>query len=194
MPPNVTKTPHIPQESTRLGLLDVVRIVGGLLLANAFFSWWFTSTPTWGYEGRLTDPRYLQFQIFGSYLNLTMDELSYFDGSDPTKPIYVGINGKLYDVTVSRSVYGPRGSYSAFAGKDAARAFSSGCFRKKDELTYDLRGLDLDEALEDIRGWQDFYANHRRYWFVGHVQHDPLVGDPPTLCETKVKYPFKKGG
>lgn len=37
-------------------------------------------------------------------------------------------------------MYGPGGGYSFFAGRDAARAFVSGCFQ--DDLTWDLRGLE----------------------------------------------------
>jgi hypothetical protein len=37
-------------------------------------------------------------------------------------------------------MYGPGGGYSFFAGRDAARAYVSGCF--KSDLTHDLRGLE----------------------------------------------------
>lgn len=37
-------------------------------------------------------------------------------------------------------MYGPGGGYSFFAGRDAARAFVSGCFDT--DLTHDLRGLE----------------------------------------------------
>jgi hypothetical protein len=46
----------------------------------------------------------------------------------------------VYDVSANRRVYGPGGGYGFFAGKDAARAFVTGCF--KTDLTHDVRGLD----------------------------------------------------
>lgn len=47
--------------------------------------------------------------------------------------------GRVYDVTSGRLIYGPRGSYHFFAGRDASRAFVTGCFET--HLTHDLRGL-----------------------------------------------------
>lgn len=37
-------------------------------------------------------------------------------------------------------MYGPGGGYGFFSGRDAARAFVSGCF--SEDLTWDLRGLE----------------------------------------------------
>lgn len=52
-------------------------------------------------------------------------------------------SGDVYDVSANRRVYGPGGGYGFFAGKDAARAFVTGCF--KDDLTHDVRGLDPNQ-------------------------------------------------
>jgi predicted heme/steroid binding protein len=71
---------------------------------------------------------------------LTETELARYDGSDPTSPIYVALDGSVFDVTSGRATYGPGGAYHHFAGRDAARAFITGCF--KTHLTHDLRGLD----------------------------------------------------
>jgi hypothetical protein len=49
-------------------------------------------------------------------------------------------SGDVYDVSANRRIYGPGGGYGFFAGKDAARAFVTGCF--KEDLTHDIRGLD----------------------------------------------------
>ena len=39
--------------------------------------------------------------------DFTLKELLEFDGSDPNKPILVALNGNVYDVTVSKAMYGP---------------------------------------------------------------------------------------
>jgi len=72
-----------------------------------------------------------------------------YDGTDVTKPIYLALNGSLYDVSASRHTYGPGGSYHFFAGRDAARAFVTGCF--EEDLTADLRGVeDMFVPVEDL--------------------------------------------
>ncbi|CUM47112.1 uncharacterized protein AC631_03495 [Debaryomyces fabryi] len=175
-------------DNVKFGIIDILQIIGGLIFLNAFLSWWFTSTSTWGYKGKWIDSEYLKLRITNNYVNLTIDELSLYNGSDPKLPVYIGINGKVYDVSRSRGVYGPEGTYGFFSGKDAARAFVTGCFSKQDEFTYDLRGLDPDEAMHDIESWQRFFETNSKYWYVGIVQHEDLVGEPPSPCD-HMKFP-----
>jgi len=48
-------------------------------------------------------------------------QLAAFDGKDASKPIYVAIKGKVFDVTAKREMYGPGAGYNIFAGKDASK-------------------------------------------------------------------------
>jgi hypothetical protein len=116
--------------------------------------------------------------------------LAQYDGSDPNMPIYLAIeyvpcvgatlslSGDVYDVSANRRIYGPGGGYGFFAGKDAARAFVTGCF--KEDLTHDIRGLDPKQmeviALllhltddKDLIHWKEFFAKHEKYFWVGKV-------------------------
>lgn len=91
-------------------------------------------------------------------ITLTDAELALYNGEDPTKPIYVAVNGSVFDVSANPQVYGPLGGYHFFAGRDAARAFVSGCFQQ--DLTYDLRGLEEqfitgDERAEDDKEYRE---------------------------------------
>lgn len=52
---------------------------------------------------------------------ITVGDLATYTGQDASKPIYVAIKGRVYDVSRKREVYGPGGSYHVFAGKDASR-------------------------------------------------------------------------
>lgn len=44
-------------------------------------------------------------------VHLNAHQLSKFDGKDVSKPLYVAISGQVYDVSPSRRIYGPGGSY-----------------------------------------------------------------------------------
>lgn len=179
---------HPTQSRDSFNLLDILRLVSGLLLFNAFASWWFTSTSTWGYKGRWINPRYLQYRVYGQNVDLTLDELALYNGTDSLLPIYVAINGSVYDVTSAPDIYGPKGPYRFFSGRDSARAFVTGCFQNPQEFTYDLRELDPAEAEQDIKSWQHYFEKSDRYWYTGIVHHEELTGPPPPPCK-HVKYP-----
>ncbi|KAK7683007.1 hypothetical protein QCA50_014040 [Cerrena zonata] len=142
------------------GIIDIVRVIGGLLLLNAFLSWWFTSSSTWGYK-----------------------ELALYNGTDQNLPIYLAINGKVYDVTNGRAFYGPPATYSSFSGKDSARAFVTGCIKSPEQYTHDLRGIEPTKAAKHIADWQKYYDESDKYWYVGTVHHEELTGEPPAPCK-----------
>lgn len=178
-----------PEESTdRFSLLDILRLIGGLLLFNAFASWWFTSSSTWGYHGKWINPRYVKHILWEPQVNLTLAELASFNGENTNLPIYIAINGSVYDVSSAPEIYGPGGPYRFFSGRDAARAFVTGCFQNPQEFTYDLREIDPKEAARDIKSWQDYFGESEKYWYVGTVSHEPLTGSPPAPCQ-HMKYP-----
>lgn len=136
-------------------------------------------------------------------INLTPTELSLYNGTDPSLPIYLAVNGSIFDVSANPAIYGPGGSYNFFAGRDATRAFVTGCF--KEDLTGDLIGVeemfipveDVEEegitsaqrkirrerevrlaraAVEKtVQRWEGFFRNHKRYFQVGRVVGDGVV-------------------
>lgn len=78
-------------------------------------------------------------------------------------PIYVALNGTIYDVSASPEFYGPGGSYHFFAGRDATRAFVTGCFTE--DLTGDLRGVErmfIPVDDDDDEGGQGESKERRR--------------------------------
>lgn len=50
----------------------------------------------------------------------TASELARYDGTDPSLPIYLGLNGYVYDVTAGKSFYEPGGGYHFLVGRDAS--------------------------------------------------------------------------
>ena len=48
--------------------------------------------------------------------------LALHDGTDPNLPIYIGLDGYVYDVTPGKSFYIVGGSYHNLAGKDSSQA------------------------------------------------------------------------
>ncbi|KAJ3392738.1 hypothetical protein HDU84_003475 [Entophlyctis sp. JEL0112] len=158
------------QKKSMWSVATLVVSIVPLLLAASFLT---TNTMTFG-----VDPHGLTRRIFPRQPRVfTTAELKEFDGSDPSKPIYVAISGKVYDVSAGEKYYGKGGGYSFFAGVDATRAYITGCFQT--HLTHDLRGLTEEQLKTDLSHWTDFYEKHEKYFYVGEVKHDPIPDDQP---------------
>ena len=95
----------------------------------------------------------------------SLSELASYDGSDPARPLLVGIRGHVYDVTRGRDFYGPGGPYGMFAGKDCTRALAKVSF-DEDLFTGDIEGLDSDE-LEKLEEWIEMFEG--KYRRVGRL-------------------------
>ncbi|KZT13106.1 cytochrome b5 [Laetiporus sulphureus 93-53] len=159
-----------------LGLLKfIVYAIVFLLLAGKFF----TGSYLWEHE--LPNIK----KLIPTNQRLYSERmLATFDGTNPERPVYLAIDGDVYDVSAGRRTYGPGGPYHMLAGKDAARAYSTGCFST--HLTHDLRGLSESE-LQGVENWKKFYAEHKKYVKIGRVSHPPI--DPaspvPEHCDPK---------
>ncbi|KAI0260921.1 cytochrome b5 [Gloeopeniophorella convolvens] len=170
-----------PTAQREIGLLGLLRFLAMLVVVVLLASKFVAGDWLWGYEGKWSNLRTywpVQQRLFSEH------GLSAFDGSDPTKPIYLAIDGDVYDVSSNRRVYGPGGSYALMSGVDAARAFGTGCF--KDHRTHDLRGLSEGER-RGVEHWKTFFADHKAYHKIGRVNHPPI--DPasplPVHCDPK---------
>ncbi|EPZ34681.1 Cytochrome b5-like heme/steroid binding domain-containing protein [Rozella allomycis CSF55] len=86
--------------------------------------------------------------------------------------------GQVYDVSNGEEYYGKKGSYSIFAGKDASRAFVTGCFSDASHLTHDLRGLS-ENQIEELKNWVKFYQESDKYFQVGTLELPEIVPDSP---------------
>ena len=90
--------------------------------------------------------------------NFTTKQLAHFDGKkdeklDEIKPVYLSVNGIVFDVSEGRNFYGPDGPYEAFAGRECGVALAKMSFDK--EHLDDLKGcskLNFGEKTE-LEGW-----------------------------------------
>lgn len=75
-------------------------------------------------------------------------------------------------------MYGEGGMYNVFAGRDATRAFVTGCFSDPNHYTHDIRGFTQDET-EALEGWQTFYRESDKYVKVGRLRLPKIPDDKP---------------
>ncbi|KFD55524.1 cytochrome b5-like Heme/Steroid binding domain protein [Trichuris suis] len=83
--------------------------------------------------------------------DMDLDELRRYDGSNGR--ICLAVNGKIYDVTSKRELYGSGGPYGLFAGRDASRClakFSTDISLLKDEHDdlSDLTSSEMNVLME----------------------------------------------
>eukprot|EP00741_Cyanophora_paradoxa_P022509 tig00021464_g21735.t1 len=99
----------------------------------------------------------------GTY-KFTAEELRYYNGEQNKRaPLYVSIRGNVFDVSRGWKHYAPGRPYHYFTGRDASRAFVTGC-TEGECLTENLDGLSAEE-LKAIDDWVEFY--HKTYKKVG---------------------------
>ncbi|KAL2197048.1 hypothetical protein P885DRAFT_36041 [Corynascus similis CBS 632.67] len=193
---------RLDEDEASSHVLDIFRLLTFLILAYCGLSYLVSSGETYSL-GLPNAPKYLNVDWWKKQLRgpiyLTLDELAAYDGTDPTKPIYLAINGTIYDVSSNARTYGPGGSYRFFSGCDAARAFVTGCFAE--DRTADMRGVEemylpLDDPAVDrhwspeelaelkkkeraeaekrvhdgLAHWVNFFRNNPKYDFVGYVK------------------------
>ncbi len=117
-------------------------------------------------------PEALQQEQDASGESLTAEELAWFDGSEPGRPLYLSILGRVFDVSRAPEYYGVGRSYHHFVGRDATRSFCTGC-SAPECLVSTLAGL--DEALKkEAYRWLELYTLHDKYRFVGLLRQDPV--------------------
>ena len=103
---------------------------------------------------------------------MTAEQLASMNGATESTPLYLCIKGRIYDVSTARDTYGPGTEYYVFIGKDATRAFATGCLEPECVIS-STEGLS-EEELKEIDRWVDLYQNHDKYQYVGKL----LASDP----------------
>ncbi|KIP09845.1 hypothetical protein PHLGIDRAFT_102163 [Phlebiopsis gigantea 11061_1 CR5-6] len=170
-----------PQEEPEVGCLGLLKFLVISLVVVVLAGKFFTGSYLW--EQDLTSGlRFLAYK--GDQRLFSERMLATFSGEVESMPIYIAIDGDVFDVSSNRATYGPGGSYHFMAGRDAARAFATGCFAT--HQTHDIRGLS-DREMAGLEHWKKFFADSTKYRKVGRVLHEPI--DPaspiPEHCDPK---------
>lgn len=99
---------------------------------------------------------------------ISREQLKEFDGSDPDKPILLGMNGEVFDVSSGSQFYGKEASYNCFAGRDSTRALTLGSLDPADvEKGWDVS--DFNEQLQKaVKEQHEFYRG--KYPVVGKIK------------------------
>ncbi|KAI6151730.1 cytochrome b5 [Pisolithus tinctorius] len=163
-----------PTAEEEVGLLGLLKFTVYMLLIIVLAGKFFTGSFLWEYDGKWVRLKTYLPENNGRLFSESY--LSTFDGRDENKPLYLAIDGDVYDVSSNRRTYGPGGPYRHMAGVDAARSFATGCFAT--HRTHDLRGLS-EEELQSVRHWKRFFADHKTYFKVGRVLHPPVDPESP---------------
>jgi len=122
---------------------------------------------------------YKQYPIVGKLsippkdLKLTRDQLSNFKGLQQVPegridaPIYVGVNGMIFDVSYGgKAMYGEGTTYFIFAGIDASRALAKMSFNKEDLVCHETSDLTAEE-LKILADWEKRLSS--KYPIVGKI-------------------------
>ncbi|KAF4357735.1 hypothetical protein F8388_025765 [Cannabis sativa] len=114
---------------------------------------------------------------------ITHQELSAYNGSDPNKPLLISIKGQIYDVSSSRMFYGPGGPYAMFTGKEASRALALLSFKPQD-MNDNLEDLGPDE-LQVLEDWEDKFID--KYPNVGKLVKQSTSTEEPSQSGEELK-------
>lgn len=98
------------------------------------------------------------------------DELEAFNGTVEGKPILVGYQSNVYDVTSAGSTYRPGGSYAIFAGRACTRGVALPSLKPRD-VSDDLTDFN-EEQWASVRQWRAFFDE--KYPKVATLRADSL--------------------
>lgn len=88
----------------------------------------------------------------------TLQELVQYDGSDASKPLFMSLLGRVYDVSSGKESFGPGGPYAAFAGHDATYNLAVMTLKKQTVDTFEYV-LEPDDK-ECLADWISYFDNH----------------------------------
>ncbi|KAE8542827.1 hypothetical protein D1P53_000890 [Cryptococcus gattii VGV] len=123
---------------------------------------------------------------------ITPAQLAKHDGSDPSKPIYVAIKGKVFDVSSRGEMYAPGKGYNVFAGKDGSKGLGMSSLDPRDAVA-DYSSLN-EGQMNTLNQWESFFE--KRYSVpktphqeLNHVRKPVLRSPPQPQYAPPAQYP-----
>ena len=122
-------------------------------------------------------------------ISLTAEELAEYDGrpidddaDGERRPLFLAVLGRIYDVSAGKAFYGPGRTYHKLVGRDASRAFCTGCLDDAC-LIPSLDGLSDAQRAEAYK-WAELYEHHDKYKLVGSLRvAAPVEGEADYTAE-----------
>lgn len=102
--------------TTKTALTIIIFLIGAVILAATLF---LTKDDNKTNQTKSDSSQTAQVESF-TKTEYTEADLAQYDGTDPDMPIYIGFNGKVYDVTAGKDYYQTGGSYHYLAGRDSS--------------------------------------------------------------------------
>jgi predicted heme/steroid binding protein len=99
----------------------------------------------------------------------SLEELQKYKGSKPNEPVYVGVDGIVFDVSSKRDVYGASESYGLFAGTDGTRALAKSSLNPEDLKPFGSKEGLTEKQLKTLVDWGVYYK--KRYPAVGKLTY-----------------------
>ncbi|KAJ4839849.1 Bifunctional protein GlmU [Turnera subulata] len=96
-------------------------------------------------------------------MEFSASQLREYNKTDPSKPNYVAIKGRDFDVSTDKSFHDPSGSYEMFADRDASRALAKMSKNEEDISASldDFTDKEKDVLADWERKFEAKYPHHR---------------------------------
>lgn len=134
---------------------DALFSVNGLTISCLAFGSWLLLRDLlndyWAAK-RLAQRKALEEQMHLAPRQWHAEDLAPYNGTDPQKPILIGVDGEVFNAWRSRDFYGAQGPYGVFAGKDATRYFAKQLVSLEDDDGQPL----TSEELDNMKSWKEF--------------------------------------
>jgi len=123
--------------------------------------------------------------------NFTAKQLRYFDGtteanSKEPKPVYLSLNGTVFDVSTGRGFYGPGGPYEMFAGHECGVALSKMSFNTEFlDNVLACNTLNHGEKME-LENWIQKFTHYKCYPIMGKLVPQENMPDPNRILSRNV--------